>query len=132
RRGEAVNAVEHSAVAREEAPAVFQPALALEHALEQVADNRDEHGSGTQREESCCGQPEPGTPRERDQEPRDEPAQHALPGLVRTHDRRKPEATELPTREIRANVRCPCEQQHEYDEFAAAFVLVVETREREP
>ena len=82
RRRHAVDAIQHAAVARQQRAAVLEPGGALEHALGQIADDREYPDGAAEGDAGATGRPKCARADAGDQRHRAQPAERALPGLA--------------------------------------------------
>ena len=105
-RRQAVDAIEHAAVARQQVAAVLEPDVALEHALGEVADHRDQRDELAQSTSQRPQRHRRTAPRRRRRRPprRSMPADEPFPGLARAHVRRELAPPERAAAEIGTDV----------------------------
>ena len=106
RRRHAVDAVQHAAVPGQQRAAVLEPGRALEHALRQIADHReDAHRAAERRRTAAPASQNAPRAAQATSATAAQPADRALPGLAGAHARREFAPPEAPVRRRRRRCR---------------------------
>ena len=131
-RRQAVDAIEHAAVARQQVTAVLATYTPFEHADRQIADDRHERCRKPYGQPDEPAKPEPDPCDRCDERRADQAADDAFPGLIGADCRCEFDAPELLPGEIGADVGRPDDRERAHDERGSDRGALVHVGEQEP